>query len=147
MEFNLIDEFDGEFAFLSNFYELPSPITDEIGVTYWTVEHYFQAAKTLDREERRFISALDTPGKAKRVGRRVKLRPDWEEVKIDIMRNALIKKFMDPLMREKLLETGNAILVEGNWWGDRFWGVCDGVGENHLGKLLMMIRESYKGIE
>ena len=142
----IIDSFDGEFAFLSNFYEQPNLITDEMNIAYPTVEHYFQAAKTLDKNERKRISILDTPGKAKRAGRRVTLRSDWEEVKTEVMRRALMKKFSDPLMREKLLETGNAELVEGNYWGDTCWGVCNGVGENRLGKLLIGIRESLKGI-
>ena len=142
----IIDSFDGEFAFLSNFYEQPNLITDEMNIAYPTVEHYFQAAKTLDKNERKRISILDTPGKAKRAGRRVTLRSDWEEVKTDVMRRALMKKFSDPLMREKLLETGDAELVEGNWWGDTCWGVCNGIGENRLGKLLMGIRESLKDI-
>lgn len=144
---DVIDSFDGEFAFLSNFYEQPNLITDEMNIAYFTVEHYFQAAKTLDKNLRKRMSILDTPGKVKRAGRNLDLRPDWEKVKIDVMRRALIKKFSDPLMKEKLLETGDAKLVEGNWWGDTFWGVCNGVGENHLGKLLMEIRESLKGIE
>lgn len=142
----IIDFFDGEFAFLSNFYEQPNLITDEMNIAYPTVEHYFQAAKTLDKNERKRISILETPGKAKRAGRRVTLRSDWEEVKTDVMRRALMKKFSDPLMREKLLETGDAELVEGNYWGDTCWGVCNGVGENRLGKLLMDIRESLKDI-
>lgn len=142
----IIDSFDGEFAFLSNFYEQPNLITDEMNIAYPTVEHYFQAAKTLDKNERKRISILETPGKAKRAGRHVKLRSDWEEVKTDIMRRALMKKFSDPLMRKKLLETGDAELVEGNYWGDTCWGVCNGVGENRLGKLLMGIRESLKDI-
>jgi ribA/ribD-fused uncharacterized protein len=143
----IIDCFDGEFAFLSNFYENPSPIEDEFGIVYWTVHHYFQAMKSLDKEVRQQVASAQTPGKAKRIGRRLKLRDDWEDIKISVMRNALIKKFADPLMREKLLETGDAELVEGNTWNDTFWGVCNGEGRNELGRLLMMIRESYKGIE
>ena len=142
----IIDSFDGEFAFLSNFYEQPNLITDEMNIAYPTVEHYFQAAKTLDKNERKRISILETPGKAKRAGRHMALRPDWEEVKTEVMRRALLKKFSDPFMREKLLETGDAELVEGNYWGDTCWGVCNGVGENRLGKLLMGIRESLKDI-
>ena len=142
----IIDCFDGEFAFLSNFYEQPHFITDEMGISYITVEHYFQASKSMDSAVRKRISILETPGKAKRAGRSVDLRPDWEEVKVNVMRTALIKKFSDPLMKAKLLETGDAELVEGNWWGDKFWGVCDDEGANHLGKLLMEIRETFKGI-
>lgn len=145
----IIDCFDGEFAFLSNFYEQPHFITDEMGISYITVEHYFQAAKTLDKVERKRISILDTPGKAKRAGRGVSLRPDWEEVKTDVMRRALMKKFSDPLMKAKLLETGDAELIEGNHWHDNVWGSCQcskcqNTGENRLGKLLMEIRKELR---
>ena len=76
-----------------------------------------------------------------RLGRRIELRPDWEEVKIEIMRQVLKSKFThNPELREKLIATGNTELIEGNNWNDRFWGVCRGVGKNHLGKLLMEIR-------
>ena len=148
----IIDSFDGEFAFLSNFYEQPNLITDEMNIAYPTVEHYFQAAKTLDKNERKRISILDTPGKAKRAGRRVTLRSDWEEVKTDVMRRALMKKFSDPLMKARLLETGDAELIEGNHWHDNVWGSCQcpncqNTGENRLGKLLMEIRKSLKEVE
>lgn len=139
---NKIDCFDGEYAFLSNFYD--SPIERD-GIVYPTNEHFFQAMKTLNPEEHRKIAAAATPGKAKRLGRQVKLRPDWEEVKLQIMKEGLILKFFcNKDLAKKLIATGNAELVEGNTWNDKFWGVCDGVGENNLGKLLMEIREDLK---
>lgn len=139
---NKIDCFDGEYAFLSNFYD--SPIERD-GIVYPTNEHFFQAMKTLNPEEHRQIAAAATPGKAKRLGRQVKLRPDWEEVKLQIMKEGLILKFFcNKDLAKKLIATGNAELVEGNTWNDKFWGVCDGVGENNLGKLLMEIREDLK---
>ena len=88
----MIVEFDGDYAFLSNFY--PSTIYHE-GITYPTNEHFFQAMKTLDIDERKAIAAAETPGLAKRMGRNVKLRPDWEAVKVDVMRLGLILKFTD----------------------------------------------------
>ena len=130
----MISCFDGEFAFLSNFY--PSPITDG-NLIFPTVEHYFQAAKTTNMEEYKAIAAADTPGQAKRLGRKVTLRPDWEEVKDQVMLEALRKKLM-------LLATGEEYLIEGNTWGDKYWGVCGGIGLNHLGKLLMQIREEVR---
>ena len=137
----MIDCFDGEFAFLSNFH--PSPISDG-NLIFPTVEHYFQAAKTTNMEEYKAIAAADTPGQAKRLGRKVTLRPDWEEVKDQVMLDALRKKFSDDKLRSMLLATGEEYLIEGNTWGDKYWGVCDGVGLNHLGKLLMQVREEIK---
>ncbi len=137
----MIDSFEGKYEFLSNFY--PSPIFFE-GITYPTNEHFFQAMKTLDQKERQEIAAADTPGKAKRMGRRVALRLDWEAVKVDIMRTGLMLKFSDARLAQKLVATGNEELVEGNWWGDRFWGRCDGAGRNMLGQLLMELRENIR---
>lgn len=133
----MINSFSGEYEFLSNFYAHP---IQEGRLTFPTNEHYFQAMKTLDIEERINIARADTPGKAKRLGRSVKLRSDWEGIKLSVMETALRKKFADPALAAKLKATGEEELVEGNWWNDRFWGVCDGVGENNLGKLLMKIR-------
>ena len=133
-----IDKFDGAYAFLSNFY--PSVVCDPEGIAYPTVEHYFQAMKTVYLSKRKEIAAAPTPGTAKRMGRRVLLRSDWNDIRVEVMRRGLKQKFANPDLRKKLLATGNAELIEGNWWNDTFWGVCNGVGENHLGKLLMEIR-------
>lgn len=137
----MIDNFDGKYAFLSNFF--PAPIHDA-GITYPTVEHYFQAMKSLNIDERRKMAAAPSPGQAKRLGREVKLRPDWNEIKNMFMYMALWEKFSDPYLRELLLNTGDEELVEGNWWGDTYWGVCNGIGENHLGKLLMTVRKNIR---
>lgn len=93
---------------------------------------------------------LMTPGKAKRAGRNVTLRPDWEDAKLGVMERVLRQKFSQPEMSAKLLSTGNAVLIEGNNWGDMFWGCIWNnerklwVGENHLGVLLMNLREEVK---
>lgn len=137
----MIDYFDGEYAFLSNFYYSPIKFA---GITYPTVEHFFQAQKSLDIEEVKRIAAMPTPGAAKRAGRQIKLRSDWEDVKDFIMSIGLKLKFAKPELKAKLLATGDEELVEGNTWNDTYWGVCKGVGENHLGKLLMSIRENIK---
>ena len=134
----MIDKFRGNYWFLSNFYE--SPIEEE-NITYPTVEHYFQAQKTLNREEKLKIAKASKPAKAKKMGRKVNLRKDWEDVKIQVMENGLRLKFQDPTLRKKLLATEDEELVEGNPWGDRYWGVCNGSGKNKLGKLLMKIRK------
>lgn len=137
----MINRFDGEYSFLSNF-EL-SPFTVN-GIVFPTMEHYFQAMKAINQEDLLEIAKASTPGKAKRLGRKVKIRPDWEYVKKDIMLEGLRKKFAIPELRQKLLDTGDAYLEEGNTWGDRCWGVCNGVGENNLGKLLMRVREEIR---
>ena len=143
----VINNFDGEYAFLSNFYD--SPIKGDDGITYPTVEHFFQAMKTEDLDYRRRISWASTPGIAKRMGRTLQLRPDWEAVKEDYMHIALIKKFADPKLKEKLLATGDAVLVEGTTWHDCYWGVCNcekcaGNGLNRLGHHLSRVRDFYK---
>jgi hypothetical protein len=134
---DMIDQFDGGYAFLSNFW--PGPVVLD-RVTYPTVEHAFQAAKTRNRHERESIAALPTPGAAKRAGRKVTLREDWERVKVGIMEELVRQKFADPELAGRLLATGDEELVEGNTWNDRFWGVCRGQGLNELGKILMRVR-------
>lgn len=138
----IIDKFDNEFAFLSNFYS--SPIVYE-GIEYPTVEHAFQAAKTFDFDQRKLIAAADTPGRAKRLGRTVSLRSDWEQVKDGIMEELVRLKFQSSTsLCLQLRSTGEKELIEGNWWNDTYWGVCNGVGRNQLGKTLMKIREEIK---
>ena len=140
-----IDKFDGKFRFLSNFY--PSPIFYD-GILYPTVEHAFQAAKTLNMQERKekFNDKL-TPGEAKRNGRHVKLRSDWEEVKVNIMYELVLQKFtVHPLLTQDLLNTYPATLIEGNYWNDCFWGICNGTGENKLGLILMKVRDQLRRV-
>lgn len=109
-----------------------------------TIEHAYQLAKTLCKSERVWVLSSSTPAEARKRGQEVTKREDWESVRIDIMRELLRQKFQIPEFKEKLLATGEAELIEGNWWGDTFWGVCKGVGENNLGKLIMEIREEIR---
>lgn len=139
---SVIDSFSGEYRFLSNFYPCEM---DVAGVRYPTLEHAFQAEKTTNPTERELVRNAKTPGQAKALGRRVTLREDWESVKMDVMRELLRMKFSNKVLRAELLGTGEARLVEGNYWNDRYWGVCNGRGENRLGKLLMEIREEIRG--
>lgn len=134
--------FHGENRFLSNFSYSDIVYEDQL---YPTVEHAFQAAKTLDLQDRYLISMASTPGMAKREGRQVQLRPDWEEIKLEVMAKLLRLKFADPELKQLLLATGDDYLEETNTWNDTYWGVCNGVGENHLGRLLMMVREELRG--
>lgn len=138
MEPKRIDEFQGEYRFLSNFYPARVQLN---GVYYPTVEHAYQAAKTRDPEERKLVLTQKTPGQAKRAGRKVTIRKDWGSVKITTMEYLVWQKFKNnERLARKLLDTGNAQLIEGNTWRDTFWGVCNGQGQNKLGKILMEVR-------
>jgi ribA/ribD-fused uncharacterized protein len=145
----MIDCFDKEYAFLSN-YHPTCPLVDEFNIAYPSVEHYFQALKSLDKKERIMVALQDTPGKAKRLGRNLHLREDWEEIKNQVMEDGLRQKFTDPVMKKKLLATNDEELIEGNTWHDNTWGdcsceACQGIiGQNRLGLLLMKLREEFK---
>lgn len=128
---------------MSNFYEC---LIIYDGYAYKSTEAAYQASKCENERDRLMFVALN-PGSAKRLGRNVKLRPDWDEIKIDVMRDLLYQKFQPYYeLGRKLVETGDEDLVEGNTWGDTFWGVCNGVGENNLGKLLMEVRANLKEV-
>lgn len=134
---NEIGQFEGDFHFLSNF-------SSEGGVKP-TVEHHFQAAKTDDPKRKKEILAAPTPGIAKKMGndrKRTVLIDNWESEKLSVMWELLKQKFGQRDARDKLLATGDAKLVEGNYWGDTYWGVSTktGEGENWLGRLLEKVR-------
>lgn len=134
-----ITKFDGEFEFLSNFWLC---WVEFEGHTYASSEHAYQAAKTLAPSMREMIRLTTTPGRAKRAGQILTIRPDWNEVRIPCMEAILVSKFKSVALAARLLATGDRQIVEGNYWGDTFWGVCKGKGENNLGKLLMKIRST-----
>lgn len=137
-----IKTLQGQFFLLSNF--APTPVSFE-GVLFPTVEHAFQAQKTHDNAERRRIASLPKPGQAKHAGKRVKLREDWEQVKVGIMKAILVAKFeQNAAARDVLYRTGDARIEEGNLWNDTFWGVSlkTGKGKNTLGLLLEEIRNT-----
>lgn len=141
----MITEFDGKYAFLSNFFYAPF-VYD--GIIYPTNEHFFQAMKTLDQEKRKQIAEAKTPGAAKRMGRQVQLREDWEEVKYTVMRIGVERKFdAHPELASKLIATNDCILIEGNSWHDNTWGSCfcpkcaPIAGKNWLGEILMKRRK------
>lgn len=137
----VIDSFRGEYFFLSNFCEVPVMYD---GITYLNNEAAFQAQKTLNKEQRLDFAMLN-PSQAKKKGRSVSLRPDWEEIKINVMYEICKAKFtQNENLKRSLLNTGNAELIEGNNWGDKIWGQVNGIGENNLGKILMKIREELK---
>ena len=131
----MIDNFRGKYFFLSNFF--PSNILYQ-GVLYHNAEAAFHAQKDPSRREE--FSRLN-PSEAKRLGRRVKLRSDWEQVKDDIMYDVVNCKFtQNKKLAEQLIATGEEDLIEENDWGDRYWGVCRGVGKNKLGQILKRVR-------
>lgn len=134
----MINSFRGKYFFLSNFYEMPIAYN---GICYLNNEAAFQAQKTLDNEMRKKFSNLN-PSDAKRLGRHVKLRADWEQVKDQIMYEIVKIKFTPPSCSYlNLMATGDEWLEEGNTWGDREWGTVNGVGKNKLGKILMRVRK------
>ena len=142
--------FRGSRAYLSNFYHAPFTFA---GKLWPTVEHAFQAAKTLHPDLREKIRSQVTPGEAKALGRVVELRNNWEQIKVTIMGELLQEKFIQHHdLGSKLLATGNEELIEYNTWHDNIWGDCTcakcaGIsGENLLGKLLMETRRKLRGL-
>lgn len=135
----MISEFRGKYYFLSNFYS--SPVYYR-GMTFRNAEAAFHAQK--DRSRASEFTRLN-PSEAKRLGRRVRLRRDWEDIKEDIMFEVVMAKFGgSQALADALLATGDEKLVEGNTWGDRYWGVCDGKGLNKLGGILERVRENLR---
>ena len=140
MENDRIDSFRGAFDFLSNFYEAPLVFG---GIPFRCAEAAFQAQKCRDYGERAAFSGLSGV-RAKRKGRQVALREGWNDMRVDIMAAVLEAKFtQNPDLAARLIATGNRPLIEGNTWRDTFWGVSarTGRGENHLGRLLMALRD------
>ena len=137
-----ITTFDGVHFFLSNFF--PSPIRRH-GKLFPTVEHAYQAAKTADPDWAQRIQNARSAGVAKRLGRDAPMLKDWDSIKESVMLECLELKFADEFLKKSLLETGSALLIEGNSWHDPFWGACNcakhqGKGKNALGNLLMQVR-------
>ena len=133
----MIDKFEGEYNFLSNFH--PAIIEYE-SRTWATVEHAYQAAKTDNKFEKEMIRKEPYPGGATRIGKTVCINDNWDYIRVDIMKELLKLKFAIPELRDKLIATGDEELIEGNTWKDNFWGVYKGDGKNYLGRLLMEIR-------
>lgn len=143
----MIDRFRVEYSFLSNFRYFDKPM--QYGkLSFPTNEHFYIAMKSLDPEQRVQVSIHPCKG-LKSFGKTLTLRGDWDSIKLDVMLYGLRYKFSlnNPTLRQKLIATGDRYIQEGNWWGDKFWGVClkTGEGENNLGKLLMQVREEVKG--
>jgi len=140
---SIIKEFRGKYRFLSNFYLVSITIDNK---TYPSTEHYYQAMKFQNPSLQEKIRTTPNPDRAKKIAHQHTPRDDWKEISLDVMERALREKFANLELRQKLLETGDATLQEGNTWGDEFWGVNlkTGKGKNHLGRLLMKIRNDIK---
>lgn len=138
----VIDFFGGEHAFLSNFHISPVEVDGQV---YPSGEHAFQALKATNEQDRRLIQEAHSPAQAKRIGRRIAMRSDWATERDRAMARVVEAKFGDTDLAVRLLETGDACLIEGNDWGDAYWGACrdhagSWVGENRLGQILMALR-------
>lgn len=138
----MINSFRNEYYFLSNFYE--APVTYN-GITYKNNEAAFQAQKVAPSKEAMLEFRDLNPTEAKKLGRKVSLRSDWENIKVGVMKDLVYAKFsQNPDLQEKLIDTGDEYLEEGNTWGDRVWGAVNGVGANLLGQILMEVREELR---
>jgi ribA/ribD-fused uncharacterized protein len=110
------------------------------GHEYPSTEHAYQACKAATEILRAFVGGSPTPAEAKRRGQKIPVRPQWDTLKLQVMLDITRLKYQNPVLRNLLLDTGDQELIEGNTWGDTFFGVCNGVGENHLGKIIMRVR-------
>lgn len=136
---NLVSGFFGDFRWLSNFHLAPVKYG---GIVYPSNEHAYQAAKT-DDETIKLSFLGKTPTQARKLGQTLPLSADWDTLKLRVMYDVTFLKYDQNIdLREMLRLTGDAVLVEENYWGDKFWGCCCGTGENHLGRILMRVREN-----
>lgn len=123
----------GDHSFLSNFWSHNGP----------AVEYEYQAAKAKYYDDYIKIMSAESAGEAKKLSKTIIIREDWDSIKLVVMEMLLRKKFASEPLKSKLISTGNAFIIEGNDWGDTYWGVCGGKGDNHLGRLLMKIRDEF----
>lgn len=140
----MIKQFQKEFRWLSNF----TPCTIILdGITYRSVEHAYMSAKSNDIEWKHFCRDTYKPGDVKKASKKIKLRDDWDLIKLDIMSKCIDQKFNQSPYRQNLLNTRNLYIQEGNYHNDKFWGVClkTDEGNNMLGKLIMWKRDKLKG--
>ena len=138
----MITSFSGKYKFLSNFYACRLVYED---ILYPSVEHAYQASKVLDHDMKVRIARLPTAREVEYAGRKLVVSQDWDTRKLNIMQTLLRDKFSTDILQKLLITTGNTILINGNSWDDTFWGMIWSqgawIGENHLGKLLMTIRQ------
>lgn len=139
----MIKEFKNQYFFLSNFYEYPIYYNK---LVFCNAEAAFQAQKAMnEKDQYKFINL--NASQARKLGKTVQLRKDWEEIKDNVMYEIVKRKFtINKELQQKLLETKEEELIEGNWWHDTYWGVDSktGIGQNKLGKILTKVREEVK---
>lgn len=140
----MISEFKGPYRFLSNFWLCEIYVYDD--EIYPSTEHAYQALKFSDKNIRKlFMDKTLSPGDAKKLNRKYKMDKNFDTYKLGVMYSVNLIKYNDhPKLKKQLLDTGDHELIEGNNWGDTYWGACNGVGQNHLGKILMRIRNEIK---
>jgi len=139
MVIGMINKFQRKNRWLSNFWKCHVYYE---GIDYPSSEHAYQASKAYNLDDRELVAKARTPGDAKRMGKNLRIRVGWDAIKIRIMKEIVLAKFTQNVdLGKQLIETGDQELIEGNTWDDTFWGVCNGVGENHLGKILMEVRD------
>lgn len=131
----------GDKRFLSNYHYTEIVYN---GLRVPSTEHAYQMMKATNNEDKLYVAFQPTANMARKAGKKITCRSDWESIKVDVMREVNRIKYQDPELREKLIATGDDELVEYNWWGDIFWGVCEGKGKNMLGKILMELREELR---
>lgn len=136
-----IHTFEGKFRFLSNFALTPLTIG---GMEYPSGEHAYQAHKAQWWGDHQLVASVAHPYTAKQVMRTLPIRDDWDYERLSVMWRVVKAKFSDPVLRQALLATGTRKLIEGNSWGDTYWGRCGGIGENHLGLMLMDLRGRFQ---
>ncbi len=140
----MINHFRKEYSWLSNFTEVSIKYDN---IIYPSVENFYVAMKTEDVSIRKQISLM-TAAESKKIGRKLIIRKDWEDIKLSVMYYGLNAKFKQEPFKSKLLATGDQNIVEGNYWNDTFWGVDlkqnPNIGENHLGRLIMRVRDLIK---
>lgn len=129
--------FFDEFRFLSNFHVTPVHFN---GFDYMSSEHAYMAAKARTQADHDYVHSAKSPAEAKRRGREIQLIDDWDIMKVEIMYMINLNKYSNPVMKQLLATTEERYLEETNWWGDKIWGICDGVGQNYLGRVIMEIR-------
>lgn len=139
MNNSIVSEFRGLWACYSNFFPAPITVRDKV---FPTVEHAYHAYKSLRPQDQEWVRMAPTPREAKKRGRQVVLRDDFDMVKIPFMKLFVTMKFVaHEHCRQILVASGRVLLQEGNYWGDTFWGVCKGKGDNNLGIILMEVRD------
>ncbi|MCK9542631.1 MAG: NADAR family protein [Novosphingobium sp.] len=140
---NIIFSFVGYYKFLSNFHTHEEITYNKMKAN--NVEHLYQASKATCKEDKEYVLTAETPNRAKVRGKLIECRKDWEDVKINVMRDLLKLKFEIPDLKQQLINTKGIVIIEGNYWKDTFWGVYEGEGKNMLGELLMELRRELTG--